>query len=60
MTEREQKAAANRAAAPNVAKVVDEFKAVFGDVKVLWAIDTETGKVFGHPPERVMSEQRKN
>ncbi len=56
----EARRAANRAAAPNVAAVIDEFQAVFGKVQVIWAIDQQTGKVFGNPPKEKLDEQRQD
>ncbi len=37
----------NRKRMPNVAKVVDEARAIFGDVQVLYAYDYETGVKIG-------------
>ncbi len=49
----EVKRAANRAAFPGVAAIVDEFRAVFGEgVKVLAGEDYTTGKSFGVMPDR--------
>ena len=45
MTTRDQ----NRAAFPGVAEIVDEFRAEFGAVKVLHAV--EGGKEIGKPQE---------
>lgn len=41
----------NRREAPNVAKIKDDFEAIFGAVKVVAAEDFETGKKFGTFPE---------
>lgn len=49
MSTTEEKRRSNRERMPNVAKMVDEFRAVFGDVKVIWAIDHETGVEVGNP-----------
>lgn len=48
MSEVEAKRAANRAAFPAVANIVDDFRAAFGpDVKALGGVDHTTGKTFG-------------
>lgn len=41
----------NRALMPGFAKFVDEYRAVFGEVKVIWA--SENGRVVGNPPADV-------
>ena len=38
----------NRKRFPETAKIVDEFRRVFGDVKVKWAV--ENGKSIGRVP----------
>ena len=49
MSDVEARRAANRAAFPGVAKIVDEFRAVFGDgVRVDGG--AEVGAMFGVPP----------
>lgn len=49
MTKEEQRAA-NRAAMPETAKIVDEYRRVFGDgVRLVWA--EENGKLVGQKPE---------
>lgn len=48
MSDIEAKRAANRAAFPAVAAVVDEFRAAFGEVKVLGGTELATGKSFGN------------
>lgn len=58
--EKEEQAQRNRQQMPNVAKVVDEFRDVFGPgVRVLWAKDLETGVEAGkrsEHAERMMQE----
>lgn len=51
----EEKRAANRKAAPNVADIVDNFEEYFGKVKVTAAEDYVTGKKFRKlpPPEEI-------
>lgn len=49
MSTTEDKRRSNRERMPNVAKMVDDFRAVFGDVKVIWAVDHETGVEVGNP-----------
>lgn len=44
----EARRAENRAAFPSVAAVVDEFRAAFGEVKVLGGTELATGKSFGN------------
>ncbi|MFN6304360.1 MAG: hypothetical protein ACK42H_19410 [Planctomycetota bacterium] len=37
----------NRELMPNVAKMMDEWRAVFPDLKLIWAKDLETGHEVG-------------
>lgn len=41
-----------RAAFPEFAKVVDEYRSVFGDVRVKWVV--EGGKARGRVPDEVV------
>lgn len=50
MSDLEAKRAANRAAMPGVAAIVDEFRAAFGEVSVIGGEDFGTGKRFGWVP----------
>lgn len=51
MSERESARRSNRERMPNVARMVDDFRAVFGDVKVVYAHDKETGVEVGKPSD---------
>lgn len=48
MSDLERERAANRAAMPETARFLDELRAVFGPVRVVWA--SENGLVVGRPP----------
>lgn len=41
----------NRELMPNVARMMDEWRAVFPDVKLVWAKDLETGHEVGKKSE---------
>jgi hypothetical protein len=45
----ERERAANRARMPETARYLDELRAVFGKVKVLWAVEGD--HAVGTPPE---------
>lgn len=42
----------NRELMPNVAKMMDEWRAVFPDLKLIWAKDLETGHEVGKKSDR--------
>lgn len=44
---REEQRKRNRELMPNVAKMMDEWREVFPDVKLIWAKDLETGHEVG-------------
>lgn len=47
----EEKRRRNRELMPNVAKLIDEWKEQFPDLKVIWAKDLETGHEVGKRDE---------
>lgn len=48
---REDTARRNRELMPNVAVLVDEWRELFRDLKVIYAKDLETGRSVGKEPE---------
>lgn len=48
---REEQAKRNRELMPNVAAMVDEFRAAFPGLRLIYAKDPETGHSVGVPPE---------